>query len=650
MSAAPAPQTNPGQDLCQNLSRLPKPLDDQQVQAIKSYLQSGTQKDTYDTDYKSVDLGIGEKQSVTATVTGHGNNTGDQLEQFNTETQRHAFEFVKSDVQIELELDQPRKWIYIKGIEKRKFLHYQLYAAFWILLRERGVCRGLIEADRMGLGKVRSSPAPLKTLTCLMQTTIAILYIYLNYCLAENARHIQDFSGEHNGKGDRCQHPDKWPIVCACEPKGVTKRLGLRPIEGASLLLLPKSLLPIWKEEFVEFGFSDKVKLEFFIQHGDFPQDRVNALHRFQLQLRQVHEEGQHQASDRQSKPEWEVKEGTAPHRTVVATTVDSYWTKVQAHFQSSRTFLLSSGSAKGSVDHTDGLAWARVICDEAHLRGYKWHTQFYRIMTSLKHNDWRTPFFLAITGTPMRESVADMLGLIGVINMLSPDIGQNSDYKAFATEQKLYLIAELEKEARCESNPASLKKKHLEQKVAALMRAYTIQRKEQTIQNSKAIARLPPLECYDVSCESTIPDKLFLIEQVENALKQKWKVKIEKQRAAGEDYEELMDEEDLLKNANKPRIIATVPGLAGYPLAHLTFRHISGRNWHEEPERSKIYDNIGVLEKSSGKLQKLRTILSSIGTDIKGDPEKLVVVTEFPIICLVVWSVSLRPTIFNWD
>lgn len=42
------------------------------------------------------------------------------------------------------------------------------------------------------------------------------------------------------------------------------------------------------------------------------------------------------------------------------------------------------------------------------------------------------------------------------------------------------------------------------------------------------------------------------------------------------------------------------------------------------------------LLQQDSGKLQKLQELLRGLGSDADNEPEKLVVVSEFPIISLV--------------
>ena len=149
-----------GEALLANLHRDLTPLTDEEVSAIVRHLDRDDPRIVYCEGsyqpYMSKNLNLGVKKERTAqfqaTLAGRPFPNA-AAEHFDLRIQRLAFEFVKSDVRIEIMLKHPRNWIRISGID-RAFFHYQLYAAFWLLLQERGDRRGTIEADLMGLGKV----------------------------------------------------------------------------------------------------------------------------------------------------------------------------------------------------------------------------------------------------------------------------------------------------------------------------------------------------------------------------------------------------------------------------------------------------------------------------------------------------------------
>lgn len=136
---------------------------------------------THNASWSSKDLGIGEVRTppIIKAPQPSGHNDGQssrkvQAEQFDAEVQRDALEFVGSDVRVELALEKPLRWIRVRGLG-RTFYHFQIYAAFWLLIADRGVRRGTILADMMGLGKVGEVPS----LTSMRASVTGILANWL---------------------------------------------------------------------------------------------------------------------------------------------------------------------------------------------------------------------------------------------------------------------------------------------------------------------------------------------------------------------------------------------------------------------------------------------------------------------------------------
>jgi len=151
-----------GERLYSRLHELRKPLSLKQVRLITQYLDDNADPQVYATSrkqpYLSKDFRIGRLRPTPAEriLEDDPGMLAVHMpfaERWDSDTQRNAFEFVKSDAQIEIMLKSCQAWIAIAGMS-RKVYHYQLYAAFVMLITERGPCRGIIEADRMGLGKV----------------------------------------------------------------------------------------------------------------------------------------------------------------------------------------------------------------------------------------------------------------------------------------------------------------------------------------------------------------------------------------------------------------------------------------------------------------------------------------------------------------
>jgi hypothetical protein len=156
-----------GEELLARSNKTQPPLTDLETTAISSYLDrlEPSKVCLFGTDkvYQSKDIGIGVKKdraaqfqkALSLSASRHNDNKHVNLaaEHFDLQTQKEAFQFIKSDARIETNLKYPRAWIRLRGIQ-RTFYHYQLYGAFWLLKEERGHRRGAILADLMGLGKV----------------------------------------------------------------------------------------------------------------------------------------------------------------------------------------------------------------------------------------------------------------------------------------------------------------------------------------------------------------------------------------------------------------------------------------------------------------------------------------------------------------
>jgi len=152
-----------GGQILSELANRAQPLSDEEVGVVVAYLntawRSRSQNGLHEA-YRSRDLNLGHKVELPQKAAQRleemkflesGFHTA--CEQFDPHIQQAAFDFVKSDVRIELGLICAQPWIRIKGI-KRTFYPFQLYGAFYLLHMERGPRRGMLEADSMGLGKV----------------------------------------------------------------------------------------------------------------------------------------------------------------------------------------------------------------------------------------------------------------------------------------------------------------------------------------------------------------------------------------------------------------------------------------------------------------------------------------------------------------
>ncbi|OAP60172.1 hypothetical protein AYL99_05174 [Fonsecaea erecta] len=593
-------------------------LTDMEVDIIAAHLDAGEpetlQDDSTAGEYVSAEFAFGEERSM-APVTGVGEHAA--LEQFDPTLQEQAFRFVKSDHRIERRLRRSRAWVSVAGVALRFFPH-QLYAAFWLLVYERGPRRGAILADSMGLGK----------------TTTAYLYIILNYLLAHNLDHIRQHPRMHcqpsapgrpQAVDARCPVSHFFGVECACQEYSVASRLGLSARNGASLILLPAGLIGVWVSEFVKLGLSPRVNLRLYVQHRSFassgiPTSQTHLLHRDPGSTQDVR-----------------------ANHFVVLTSVESYHDWVQEYCRRGRPSGLDQDAGGTSVAvRSRGLRWARVLRDEAHLTP-NLNTRLYSILEVLARDADIPPNFVALTGTPMlRGGVRDMLALVHVINQVSPELKNSTEHAGFVQLSQLSRIADdfLNAQVRVDSGSEAVVGT-----VRRLLVAYCIRRHAHSLQNGKTIARIPPLICYDVSCPSDEHADAHYLCRAESMLRKHLSRALETQRdrwlaEGGSPSQFRVDVDLLLENVRMARILATMPALAHYgPRGELTWNAVKRNGWHVRCQSSKFYHVLPELEATSGKLQALRRFVAlwEPTRSSDGHPESLVVISEFAFVCHVI-------------
>lgn len=472
---------------------------------------------------------------------------------------------------------------------------------------------------------------------------MAYLYLFFNSLLVDIDQHRHRYPRLHNpanGRGS-CPSQDRWPILCSCVRGGVTNRLRLRPIQGPTLVFVPASLLPTWHREWESMAI-DTDLLQLYIHHHSFPGEAVSNVRRHNLRLSAT-EDGSF------------TLKSPISHQFMVLTTIESYIEQVVKYFGNlnGRERALAASTVDLKSSH-DGLGWARVVRDEAHITN-GWETKFFTIMRSFVHRQYRPPNLLALTATPMlKQGLGDVQSLVRIINAISPGIADHPDYAAFATDgalKTLVLDQKALRDAQREGQDVDeAEVRRLADMTGRLQVAYSLRRRNSSVQNNKALASLPPIKISDVRCNvppcaATLQlqrvEWLFKTQRTEEfkAYKRKWQ-----EEHPGEEMKEI-EHKLFLDNAALPRILATIPHLANYGKKdYFHWRYIEQKGWHESPEESIFYTDLGWFRSSSGKLQQLRNIIFDLGKDVDGKPEKIVIVSEFPAVCLAVLAVSTYP------
>lgn len=388
-------------------------------------------------------------------------------------------------------------------------------------------------------------------------------------------------------------------------------------------------------------GVSRSIPVELYVHHHDFREERrVPGHQRHHLRL-SLMDDGSLSL------------ESSISHRFVVITTIESYLEQVVRLFANlnGRGGIVNAAGISLPGSH-DGIGWARVIRDEAHLTT-NYRTRFFSIMQSFISRNFESPNLLALTATPMlRQGVTDMLALVRTINGLSTELQSDPRYAGFITQKDMDKLSREQTMLRTRQRAnAGDEVRELQQAVAdstgRLQTLYCIRRRNSSIQNGKPLASIPPIVYYDVSCPSSDTTTALKLQRVEWLLKKQLTPQFKEQQKAWARRHPGRAMEDIevsvfLDNASLPRILATLPLLSESPgRQSFTWAFIEDRGWHLQPERSLLAADIQLHRKCSGKLQQLQRIVEKLGVDVKGRPEKLVVVSEFPVVCLAVLVVS---------
>lgn len=195
---------------------------------------------------------------------------------------------------------------------------------------------------------------------------------------------------------------------------------GWPPCPGAGLILVPASLLGNWISEWDNLWVNqDQIRLRLYIQHRDFPDHKVDPANYKHIRLRGT------------PITDWKDPQHDRAHHFIICTTVESYSSQVRHLLGTEYSWFVRN---HGELS-TDCLARGRIIRDEAQLTT-NYTTNVYKILQGLALTGWRDgPNFVPPTGTPMlRNGPLDMLGLIRIINLVSPRQKRIRDTTTFWT------------------------------------------------------------------------------------------------------------------------------------------------------------------------------------------------------------------------
>ncbi len=361
-------------------------------------------------------------------------------------------------------------------------------------------------ADMMGLGKVcllglfpyynslnmasSANPGPRQPppiSTCCL--TISFL---------ENRHHIEQHPEMHcrQSSSDYVQPQDalcpshsKWPIAYYYQEHSVTRRMRLEPLPGASLVLVPASLLGNWHSEWKELKVSTTTSVRLRIQHHDF-EDLMLTEEEMSSLLVPAQENLDH---PERSRP---IPSTISAEALIVVTSVQSYKTRLQIWYDR---------QSKTGKSYSGDPHWGRILRDESHVTP-NYAAQFYQIVKSHMSGRREPPSVVIITATPaLRNGVCDMLGSVKTINLVSPEISRHPECRHFADPTLFDSLGERYRQIRESEKQSGAyldeDKEEVIGTVRALWAAYCLRRRVETRQNGKLLTDIPPLECYDVQC-----------------------------------------------------------------------------------------------------------------------------------------------------
>jgi SNF2 family DNA or RNA helicase len=533
----------------------------------------------------------------------------------------------------------PDRPITFRGLSRHPYPH-QLYAAFIIVIKERGPSRGGYLGDEMGLGK----------------TTVAIMVWVLNAWLVENHRHVEHARShpesshlhlpENAPEAAACPSQYLWPFLCSCVNSPFSAK-DLEPREGATLVVSPKSLLLTWAKEWSEIipNGQDKDKRNFmnfrlFIGHGDIKHRVLEKIGHPSIKL----------IADQKDKlkAEEDLTSGQNDHRYIVVTTPLSFETRVLPY-----TDRFDTGRHRNFYSDAGILArlkWGSIIRDEFHgEKGQSSTTvRLFRKLICRQEGSFLPTWLLS--GTMFEKGPIDLQHWMHVLETDTwaehPTLKHaiEKPYKALSTR-----VQQLLNKPPPLLQPEKEEMKQLAAKFSLILEELAISRSAKSTWFGKPVIKLPPHEHHDIVCN--ISDKYLAdFKELEQAaiLKTKrtyWKNLETWNRNKSEPMPE-MSMDGFLKQSRIIRIASIFPAilqLVKETGIQLTDDEFKQHKWHTETNPAPYFLILDKLVQSSSKCKVLEDILQEMAKscDFAGRPEKLVIISQSPVVVRMMFKVS---------
>lgn len=333
--------------------------------------------------------------------------------------------------------------------------------------------------------------------------------------------------------------------------------------------------------------------------------------------------------------------------RYVVITSSKSYESRVRQELGLIRTWTINPGkrNAKTCSEILDNVAWSRAIQDEFH-QAKNPEVIGIRIFRGLKGN----PFFWFLSGTPFEIGPGDIVGYTGLLEKAEWEtddvlkLGMHDNLSQMGKS-----VAQIVRSGVSEGLEAITDKFG-----GVLLPKLMIRRKGDDLWFGKPTVDLGPNRHKDIEVPFSETFKRVL-ENLEKKAMDELKADFERRLANWKrshkpsEPEPKLNTKRFFKTSRDHHLFATFPGLMKlkelYPDLAMTSEELKQSGWLDEPKKSPYFKYLDLLMETSLKYREIRRILTAIekGRDDAGRREKMVIMSQYPVIVFILWLVSHR-------
>ena len=459
----------------------------------------------------------------------------------------------------------------------------------------------------------------------------------------EPKRHLP----ESHTADDRCP-TEPYPFACPCSKWSESCRF--EPINSAALIISPKGLLSTWLNEFcrrVDHQHRVGNRLKMWVAHSEGGSLNKNLSKSFNrnMNLRPSINDLQILRRDRQNNT---ARDGA--HFIIVLTTSGSYRSQLRDHIQleiSPAQYNARKKMIKKAVTKPD-LLWGFVYRDEFHKekRNSSGTPSLIRQINHDHGSYEEFPCLWFLSGTPFEKGPSDLEAYIALLE--SGDWPKSRKFKMYTEEKVKQMGKEFETLVK---HPGSMQNHQgFISRFSDLLTLFMIRRTSQTDWFGQELVKLPIHESRDIRCALDSKYAANFQEfqaQIREKIEQEFLTNLQRWRDTGsKGTQPVLSVKSLVGASYKARICATFPYLAkllAENIVDLRWSQILNENWHLNPEDSPYSQHLDAIIGSSKKVVEIEKILDDLKTDVRGNPEKLVILSIAPTVAFILYLVSNR-------